>query len=185
MAKIVVVDYDPAWPETFANLRDRIWPSICDTAIAIEHVGSTSVPGLAAKPIIDMTIVVPDEAAMRTVIDRLAMLGYRHQGDLGIPGRESFIRPPDTPSHHLYACVAGNDGLRNHLTVRDHLRNDPSAARAYGDLKKHLAQRFADDIDAYVDGKTEFILSILARANFSTEQMEQIRAINTKSDTAL
>ena len=180
MAKVVVVDYDPSWPTTFEGLRAGIWPSVQDVATAIEHVGSTSVRGLAAKPVIDMTIVAPTAAAMQTVIDRLATLGYRHQGDLGVPGREAFTRPQNTPDHHLYACVAGNDALRNHLTVRDYFRGNPVAAHAYGNLKKQLAARFADDINRYVDGKTECILAILAGADFSPEQIDQIRAINSK-----
>jgi GrpB-like predicted nucleotidyltransferase (UPF0157 family) len=92
----------------------HIWPHIQDVATAIEHVRSTSVRGLAAKPIIDMTIVVPAAAAVRTVIDRPTTIGYRHRGDLGVTDREAFARPEGTPDHHLYACVAGSDALRNH-----------------------------------------------------------------------
>src|SRR3954469_3573282 len=121
MPEVIVVDYDPSWPDTFVRLRAHIWPHIADVATAIEHVGSTSVPGLAAKPVIDMTIVVPTAAAMQTVIDRLPTIGDRHQGDLGVPGREAFARPQRTPDHHLYASVVGSDGLRNHLAVRDYL----------------------------------------------------------------
>lgn len=178
--KIIVVDYDPAWPETFERLRSGILPHVQDVATTIEHVGSTSVPGLAAKPIIDMTIVVPTAAAIPTVISRLAAIGYQHRGDLGVTGREAFIRPPTTPVHHLYACVAGNEALCNHLAVRDHLRSNPASAQAYGDLKKQLALRFADDIDSYIDGKTDFILSILVGAGFSGEQIDRIRSINGK-----
>lgn len=182
MAKITVVDYDPSWPESFERLRASIWPCIRDVATSIEHVGSTSVIGLAAKPVIDMTIVVPTPSAMGTVVERLATIGYRHRGNLGVPGREAFDRPQGMPDHHLYACVAGNDGLRNHLALRDYLRGNPSAARAYGTLKKQLAARFADDIDGYIDGKTEFILEILARADFSPDQLSGIRVINSKPD---
>lgn len=180
MAKVIVVDYDPSWPDTFEHLRAGIWPHIRDVATAVEHVGSTSVPGLAAKPVIDMTVVVPTAPAMEAVIDRLGKIGYRHRGDLGIPGREAFACPEGTPAHHLYACVAGNDGLRNHLTLRDHLRSDPEALREYCRLKRELALQFADDIDGYIDGKTEFILSILARAGFTDDQLSAIRAINSK-----
>jgi GrpB-like predicted nucleotidyltransferase (UPF0157 family) len=180
MPKVIVVDYDPAWPDTFDRLRATIWPSIQSVATSIEHVGSTSVPGLAAKPVIDMTIVVPTAAAMETVINRLRRIGYEHRGDLGVPGREAFANPAGLPNHHLYACVAGNDGLRNHLAVRDYLRNNPSPAEAYGHLKKELAARFSDDIDAYIDGKTEFILAILAATDFSPNQLAAIRAINSK-----
>ncbi len=184
MAKVIVVDYDPSWPATFERLRAGIWPCIQDVATSIEHVGSTSVQGLAAKPIIDMTIVVPTGAAMQTVIDRLTVIGYRHRGDLGVPGREAFARPQGTPGHHLYACVAGNDGLRNHLAVRDYLRHDAVAALAYGNLKKQLSARFADDIDGYIDGKTDFILTILAGADLSPQQMDIIRVSNSKPKEA-
>lgn len=180
MPKVTVVDYDPTWPATFERLRASIWPHISDVATGIEHVGSTSVPGLAAKPVIDMTIVVPTAAAMVTVIERLASIGCRHRGDLGIPGREAFERPEGTPNHHLYACVEGNDGLRNHLALRDHLRTHTETASEYGRLKRELAERFADDIAGYVDGKTEFILAILARCGFSDQQIADIRAINAK-----
>jgi GrpB-like predicted nucleotidyltransferase (UPF0157 family) len=178
MTKIIVVDYDPTWPETFERLRMCIWPSVCNLATSIEHVGSTSVNGLAAKPVIDMSIVVPTASEMGPLIDRLATLGYRHRGDLGVPGREAFARPPGTADHHLYACVDGNQGLRNHLAVRNYLRCHPSFAETYGTLKKQLAARFADDIDGYVDGKSEFILEILARAGFSPGELAAINAIN-------
>jgi GrpB-like predicted nucleotidyltransferase (UPF0157 family) len=184
MAGITVVDYDPSWPETFERLRASIWPTIRDVALSIEHIGSTSVVGLAAKPVIDMTIVVPPASAMAPLIDRLAAIGYRHRGDLGVPGREAFARPEGTPVHHLYACVEGSVGLRNHLAVRDYLRRNPSAARDYGMLKKQLAERFADDIDSYVEGKTDFILSILAEAGFPAGELDEIRAINRKSERA-
>ena len=184
MAKVTVVDYDALWPDAFERLRGVIWPCVNGVATGIEHVGSTSVPGLAAKPVIDMTIVVPTAAAMRTLIDRLATIGYRHRGDLGVPGREAFDRPDGTPDHHLYACVAGNDALRNHLAVRDRLRRDSVAAQAYGNLKKRLAATFADDIDGYVDGKTEFIVAILAGADFSPEQIDEVRKINSKPKEA-
>lgn len=180
MAAVIVVDYDPAWPAVFERLRASLWPRISDVATSIEHVGSTSVVGLAAKPIVDMTIIVPDPSAMAAVIDRLAAIGYVHRGDLGVPGREAFARPENTPAHHLYACVSGNDGLRNHLAVRERLRSDSASAQAYSDLKKRLAARFADDISAYIDGKSEFLLGILATAGFSPDQIADIRAINRK-----
>jgi GrpB-like predicted nucleotidyltransferase (UPF0157 family) len=180
LAKVTVVDYDPTWPHTFERLRADIWPLIQDVATGIEHVGSTSVPGLEAKPVVDMTIVVPHPPAMKAVIGRLAVIGYRHRGDLGIPGREAFERPEGTPDHHLYACVEGNDGLRNHLALRGYLRAHPEAAAEYGRLKRDLADRYADDIDGYVEGKSEFILAILAESGFTDAQIADIRAINRK-----
>lgn len=178
MTKVIVTDYDECWARTFERLRAQIWPHLRDVATSIEHVGSTSVPGLAAKPIIDMTIVVPTAEQMPIVIQRLAGIGYAHRGDLGVTGRQAFSSPPDTLPHHLYACIAGCDALRNHLAVRDHLRSHPAAARSYSALKKELAARYANDIDGYVEGKTNFILSILAQAGFTDAQMEVIEAIN-------
>jgi GrpB-like predicted nucleotidyltransferase (UPF0157 family) len=184
MPEVIVVDYDPSWPEVFEHLRASVWPSVRDLATSIEHVGSTSVAGLAAKPIIDITIVVPTASQIRQVIERLATLGYRHRGDLGVPGREAFARPGGTPAHHLYACPEGIAGLRNPVAVRDYLRRNPIAAQDYGALKKQLAARFPDDIDAYVEGKTDFILAILARSGFSAGELAEIRAINRKPERA-
>src|SRR5262245_8084049 len=107
ITSVVVVDYDRAWPEMFAALRAWLWPVVGDLASSIEHIGSTSVPGLAAKPIIDFDIVVPSAERVPAVIERLAGLGYRHRGDLGVPGREAFYRPRSTLAHQLYVCVAG------------------------------------------------------------------------------
>ena len=179
--KIVVQDYDPTWPTTFKQLHDTIWPAISDTAITIEHVGSTSVPGLAAKPIIDMTIVIPSTSQMPTLIERLATINYIHKGDQGVPGREAFDRPQDTFAHNLYACAKDNLGLKNHLAIRDHLRQNPKDVQAYGDLKKQLSEKFPHDIDAYVDGKTELILGILKKAGFNQKELNEIQGINTLS----
>jgi GrpB-like predicted nucleotidyltransferase (UPF0157 family) len=112
-----------------------------DVAIRIEHVGSTSVPGLAAKPIIDMTVVVGGRDVPLT-IKRLATLGYRHRGNLGIEDREAFDGRPDLPRHNLYVCPEGTIGVVNQLAVRDYLRAQSDAARHYGNLKRRLAIEF-------------------------------------------
>ena len=169
---VIVVDYDPAWPQVFENLRSRVSEVVSDIAISIEHVGSTAVPGLAAKPVIDMGIVVPSEIEIAMAINRLAALGYIHRGDLGIAGREAFRSTEDLPQHNLYLYIQGNAALANHLSIRDHLRQNPAAVAAYGKLKKDLARRFPGDIDSYVAGKTDFLLAILRAAVFSPEQRD-------------
>ena len=174
MPRVVVIDYDPAWPEVFERLRARIWPAVREHAESIEHVGSTSVPGLAAKPNIDISIIVTD---MQAVVAGLETIGYRHNGDQGVPGREAFKRPADTPRHNLYACAPGALHLRNHLAVREALRADPARARAYGDLKRRLAEQFPDDIDAYIEGKSEFVLAVLADAGFTPSELESIAGV--------
>lgn len=175
---IQIVAYDPGWPAEFERLSRRLWPALADLALAIEHVGSTAVPGLWAKPIIDLTIVVRQARVIATVIDRLAPLGYEHCGDLGIVGREAFAAPPDRIEHHLYACVDGALPLRNHLAVRDRLRGDPALARAYGDLKRRLALQHAHDRDAYTAGKSEFLAAVLRDAGLSEDQVQSIRRAN-------
>jgi len=133
---VVVVDYDPAWPDRFEQLRTRIWPVVADVALGIEHVGSTAVPGLAAKPIIDMTVVVPSRPDVIVTIDRLATLGYRHRGSLGIEDREAFDHDEGLPAHNLYVCPQETIGVINQL-VRIRYRNywRPAAA-ARGSFRK-------------------------------------------------
>lgn len=175
---MTVVDYDPSWPAQFEQLRSHIWGAVGEVAVSVEHVGSTSVPGLAAKPIIDIDVVVPSIADLGRVIERLATLGYAHSGDLGIEGREAFESPPGLPGHHLYACVRGSTALNNHLTVRDWLRRDSVAAARYGMLKKRLAALSPADMDKYVAGKTDFLLGVLREAGFPEHALSAIGEAN-------
>jgi GrpB-like predicted nucleotidyltransferase (UPF0157 family) len=160
---VVVVDYDPTWPGVFVALRDRVAVALGDLAVAIEHVGSTSVPGLAAKPIIDMDVVVATPREIPLGIERLATIGYVHQGDLGIAGREAF-QSASGRRHNLYLCARDSEELRRHLLFRDYLRAHSDEVRAYAELKRGLAQRFRDDRDSYTEGKTTFVCEVLRRA---------------------
>jgi GrpB-like predicted nucleotidyltransferase (UPF0157 family) len=178
MRTIEVLEYDPAWPELFQQLAAHVRSALGDVAVAIEHVGSTSVPGLAAKPIIDMDIVVASEREVPAAIERLATLGYVHLGNLGVEGREAFRRPEGSPVHNLYVCPQGSLGLQNHLAVRDYLRTHPEAVQAYSALKKRLAQEFPTDIERYVDGKTDLILTMLRDQGLLTEQLGSIEQSN-------
>lgn len=179
---IEVVDYDPAWPDRFEAIRDRIAPALGALAIAIEHVGSTSVPGLAAKPVIDIDVVVADATAIPPAIAALEGLGYEHLGQLGIRDREAFRRPPGTERHNLYVCTAEGEGLRNHLAVRNHLRSHPDAVEAYAALKRRLATE-APDIDAYVVAKTDLIVSFLRAEGIDEETLAAIEAANKTPPT--
>jgi GrpB-like predicted nucleotidyltransferase (UPF0157 family)/streptomycin 6-kinase len=181
--RIVVDDYDPAWPRVFDELRARVWGAVADVALSVEHVGSTSVPGLAAKPIIDISIVVRERADVPLVVARLAPLGYVHRGDLGIEDRDAFDSPIDLPKHHLYACVQGGVGLQNQLAVRDYLRAHPEAAVEYGALKKRLAREFPHDIGGYVAGKTDFLLGILRAAGLPAEALLKVERANRSEAT--
>lgn len=175
---IRVVDYNPEWPDWFSRLRERVWPSVRDIAVAVEHVGSTAVPGLAAKPVIDLDIVIPSRSELPLMVERLGRLGYEHRGNLEVPDREAFSTSENQPAHHLYVCPRNSVALRNHITFRDHLRAHPSDAVAYSSLKKQLAERYPHDMDSYVEGKTDFILSILAQYGLSADCLNSIRRVN-------
>lgn len=178
--RILVVEYDPTWPLTFAALRAPIFEVLRNIASAVEHVGSTSVPGLAAKPIVDMDVVLPSRAEIPAAVEKLATLGYVHRGDLGISEREAFYSPAHLPTHNLYACVRGSAALANHLTIRDYLRRNSNAVAAYGQLKKQLADQFPTDMESYGAGKTAFLLDVLKKEGFSNADLCVIRDANLK-----
>jgi GrpB-like predicted nucleotidyltransferase (UPF0157 family) len=178
MRPVVVSEYNPRWPTFFEQIHAILWPAVQDVATAIEHVGSTAVPGLAAKPIIDIDIVIPPHQNMQHIIEHLEPLGYTHLGTLGIAGRDAFRQENTLPKHNLYVCPADSIGLRNHLAVRDYLRAHPEAVQAYGELKRRLASTFTNDIDRYVDGKTDFIISLLRQSSVSTEDIAAIEQAN-------
>ncbi len=163
---IEVVDADPAWPVLFAEIAARVQAAFEDGPLTrIEHIGSTSVPGLSAKPIIDIDVVIPSRADLPEAIRRLAALGYEHQGDLGITSRASFGQPEGTLRHNLYVCAEDSPELRRHLAFRDYLRTHPDDARRYAELKCALAARHDNNIDGYVNGKADFVKGILEKAN--------------------
>ena len=164
-APIIVEEYDPLWAEQFEALRSRIAPALGGLAAAIEHVGSTAVAGLAAKPIIDIDVVLRGREDLAAAIKKLDRLGYLHRGDLGIPGRESFRAPPDDVPHHLYLCLPQCREFDRHIAFRDYLRTHPDDVVAYARLKRQLAARHRSNRDAYTQAKGEFVNFVLQRAN--------------------
>jgi GrpB-like predicted nucleotidyltransferase (UPF0157 family) len=161
---VIVLDYDPNWPGLFQSLRKRIADALGDMAAAIEHVGSTAVPDLVAKPVIDIDVLLRSETMLSAAIEALASLGYVHRGTLGIPEREAFFAPVDDPPHHLYLCPPSSAEFRRHVAFRDYLRAHPMDARSYGDLKIALAERFREDRSAYNAAKGEFVGELTSRA---------------------
>jgi GrpB-like predicted nucleotidyltransferase (UPF0157 family) len=170
---VVVMPYDPEWGRAFEALRRVLLQAVGEIVVGVEHVGSTSVPGLAAKPIIDVDAVIPSRKVLPIAVHRLAALGYRHEGDLGVSGREAFARADDVPrdgsgriwlSHHLYVCATDSPELRRHLAFRDWLRTNAGAADRYGSLKLRLAAAYRFDRDRYTAAKTAFIDAVLREA---------------------
>jgi GrpB-like predicted nucleotidyltransferase (UPF0157 family) len=164
--EIVVSDYNADWPRWFETVRDHLWPALEGVAMRIDHVGSTSVPGLAAKPIIDLDIVVASEDDVRPVIERLSAIGYRWRGDLGVPGRQAFQLMSDhsLPVHHLYLVVENNKAHLDHWLLRDLLRDDPEARDRYAALKKRNVEVADSDMDVYTAAKAKLVAELLTRA---------------------
>ena len=159
---IVVSPYDPGWDQAFIDIRDEIQTALGDLALRIEHVGSTSVPGLSAKPIIDLDVIIRDYTVFEAVTAALAKIGYVHEGDLGIPGREAFGYDGKTHlmQHHLYVCPQDSAELKRHLAFRDYLRTHPEAVQIYSRIKEEGAKLYPGDIDRYIKHKSPFIESI-------------------------
>jgi GrpB-like predicted nucleotidyltransferase (UPF0157 family) len=160
-----VVPYDPVWAHVFESLRERLLVLLAGVDVGIEHVGSTAVPGLAAKPIVDIDVVAPSEEEIPDVVHRLASGGYLHCGDLGIPGREAFDVPPDVPYHHLYVVAMGTKPHLDHVLLRDYLRGHPDAAERYGRRKLEVAHLItAESREAYMGAKAAIIEELLGTA---------------------
>ena len=163
-AKVIVLPYDRAWRTDFEAIRAEIGIALGDLILGIEHVGSTSVEGLSAKPCIDIDVIIRDYSVFDAVAGRLAAIGYVHEGDLGIRDREAF-RYQDKPhlqNHHLYVCPRDSAELHRHITFRDYLRTHPEAVRKYSRVKETAAQLFPDDIDKYIGYKSPCIEEIYA-----------------------
>ena len=161
---IEIRDYDPGWPAMFEQFAARARAVIGPSVLRVEHVGSTAVPGLAAKPVIDLDVVLAAQSDLPKAIRRLESLGYQHEGDLGIEGREALRCPPGEPRHHLYVMVEGAPELTRHLAFRDALCRDSTLREQYMLLKRSLAARHPNERDAYSDGKSEFINTVLAQS---------------------
>jgi GrpB-like predicted nucleotidyltransferase (UPF0157 family) len=171
MNPVIIQDYDLRWPQLFETLRSRIEVVIGGMAATVEHVGSTAVPGLAAKPIIDVDVLLRSASDLPLVITRLASIGYQHRGDLGVTGREAFRTPPNDPPHHLYVCPPASREYRRHISFRDYLRTHPEDANNYAILKRELARKLGDDREAYNQAKSRFVTEILQRVEkISTDE---------------
>lgn len=163
---VVIVEYDPEWPARFERERERVAAALGDLVERIEHVGSTAVPGLAAKPVIDLDAVLRDPGGWERCVEPLAAAGYEHwrPGDFG---DRRFFRRYEDGVRVAHVSLLGPESLvlREHLALRDLLRGSPELARRYGELKRGLATEHCDDRIAYTDAKTAFVLEALRPEN--------------------
>ena len=157
--RVVVASYDETWEERFREIRKELEAALGDLALRIEHVGSTAVPGLPAKPILDIDVVIRDYGVFDAVVSALKEIGYEHEGDLGIAGREAFRYDgkEHLMKHHLYVCPEDSAELRRHIAFRDYLRSHPEAVKEYSRVKEEGARLYPDDIEGYIAHKAPFI----------------------------
>ncbi|MBS3784966.1 MAG: GrpB family protein [Anaerolineae bacterium] len=162
---IEVVPHNPHWSEQFEQEVDELTAVFGEEIVAAHHIGSTAIPGIVAKPIIDILLEVRDIGRIDAFNEEMRARGYLPKGAFGIPGRRFFIKgTEESRTHHIHVFQAGDPEFRRHLTFRDYLRAHRDEAQAYSRLKQELAQRVPHDIEGYMAGKDAFIKEIERRA---------------------
>lgn len=182
--------YNPQWKTEFESIQQVLATELGDLNqhVTIEHIGSTSLPGLFAKPVLDIDIIMENKSLLQKIESVLIKLGYHSRGEQGIPGRFAFRQKSDQvplteskktwKAHHLYVCYADSLALKNHLLLRDALRKDEVLLQQYSDLKKTLIQNITITREEYTIRKTDFILSVLRKAGLSEKEREEIAMSN-------
>jgi GrpB-like predicted nucleotidyltransferase (UPF0157 family) len=178
VSRVEVVDWSPRWAEQYDEVAAILLEALAGVPSAtVEHVGSTSVPGLAAKPILDIDVIV-EPADVPAAVAALETVGYEHRGDLGVVGREAF-HAPGPPRRHVYVCTAGTTNVRNHLAVRDVLRTRADLREAYAAVKLALAADPDMDIDTYIAGKSAVLQQLLEVSGALTDvELDATRRLN-------
>jgi GrpB-like predicted nucleotidyltransferase (UPF0157 family) len=160
-----IVGYDPSWPVLAAEELRRIGQALGAAAARLEHVGSTAVPGLAAKPIVDLQLSVGALEPRARYVEPLERLGYMFAPAPEAPDYHFFAKPPERPrSHHLHVCEVGSHHELRHLAVRDFLRSHDDEAARYAALKRRVVERHPQDRLAYIEGKEDYVVGLEARA---------------------
>ncbi|HLL99758.1 MAG TPA: GrpB family protein [Pyrinomonadaceae bacterium] len=171
---VLLVPHRKAWKTLFEREEKLLRSALGDYAAAIEHIGSTAIPDIAAKPIIDILVGVEagDLSEVEKYLPPLARIGYEYRGEAGTAGRRYFRKgtAAAVSTHHLSIAERGGEIWRRHILFRDYLRAEPEAARAYAELKKNLAIKYKERREDYTDGKTGFVEEILLKAGFSGQK---------------
>ena len=159
--KVELVPHDPAWLSMAERESERILNRLPLDVVGIYHIGSTSIPGIKAKPILDFVLEVDDMQELLHYSEALRELGYIRKGERGIPGRQFFTKDTNgSRSHHLHVFESGHPDITRHLAFRDYLRSNPDAAREYERLKEKLAKKFPQKSGDYTEAKSDFILTM-------------------------
>lgn len=155
--KVEVVKYNPEWSEIYNSEKVKLNESLGGLIKSIHHIGSTSIPGLAAKPIIDIIIEVCSLDTLDNSIPVMESLGYEVKGEFGIPGRRYYRKGGSNRTHQIHAFKVGDANIKRHIAFRDYLKSHPDVMLEYASLKMALAKRFDNDVDGYCDGKDDFV----------------------------
>lgn len=162
---VIVTKYDPSWRYAFIREKQIVSDILGDNAVAVYHIGSTSVPGLPAKPIIDIMPVVKSLEAVDAAAENFEKADYEYMGEFGIPGRRYLRKGGDRRTHQIHVFHENDRfNIIRHLAVRDYLRAHADDAEQYGNLKMRLARLYPHDIEGYCDGKEQFVLQLEKRA---------------------
>jgi GrpB-like predicted nucleotidyltransferase (UPF0157 family) len=166
MRRVIVSPHNPAWAAAFTRESAALALALGDPRVTFHHIGSTAIPGICAKPIIDLLAVVGNLDELDGRSPQMQALGYEVMGEFGIPGRRYFRRDDATGrrTHQIHAFATGSPNIERHLAFRDFMRTHPDHARRYSDLKRRLAAQHPEDIEAYMDGKDAFIKRMEAMA---------------------
>ena len=178
---VELVPHNPKWAKLFEQEKQLLVGTFGETIFAIEHIGSTAIPGIPAKPILDMNVGVESLEIARGMKDRFAGLGYEHrpfvpgQSLEGLQAQELYVRGPETKrTHFAHVTVYGSDFWNNSLLFRDYLQSHPGRAQEYDDLKQKLAQQYGNDRGSYSKGKEQFVLQTLEMARRSCKTGETV-----------
>jgi GrpB-like predicted nucleotidyltransferase (UPF0157 family) len=166
MRKVEVVPHNPKWREMFNIESSRVIEALSKNVVAIHHIGSTAIPHIYAKPIIDLLVEVQDIAKVDEQNRSMELLGYEVMGEFGISGRRFFRKnnQEGIRTHHVHTFTAGSAQVKRHLAFRNYMITHPEDAQSYSELKRSLAREYPTNIDAYMDGKDGFIKEIDKKA---------------------
>ncbi|MDI3234235.1 GrpB family protein [Exiguobacterium antarcticum] len=164
MRQVIVIPYQTSWADEFEQEAVRLRTVFGERLLAVHHIGSTSVPGLSAKPILDILPVVDSLDGIEAFDAALEAIGYEAKGEFGMRGRRYYRKGGDNRTHHVHLYAVGNPEIARHVVFRDYLREHPQEVEAYSEIKEQLANQYPEDIDAYIVGKDTFVKEMEQRA---------------------
>ncbi|MDW2885970.1 GrpB family protein [Exiguobacterium artemiae] len=164
MRQVIVTPYQTSWADAFQQEKEQLETIFGNRLLAVHHIGSTSVPGLSAKPILDILPVVDSLDGIEAFDAAMEQIGYEAKGEFGMPGRRYYRKGGDNRTHHIHLYADGNPEIMRHVVFRDYLRQHPQEVEAYSTIKERLARQYPEDISAYIAGKDSFVKMMEQRA---------------------